>query len=133
MSTASRILRSLAALCFVVVMVALDASAAYAQSRNCQTLANTLASIERSGDFRNLGDINDRTRDLERAVQKAESQYVRDGCNAAAKRGEKLSSQCRAEAIISALVSSLKPVTRRTRQNSIGLIPLRPEKARSTA
>jgi hypothetical protein len=98
MSTASKILLRLALLCCVAVIFVLDVNEAYAQSRNCQTLANTLASIERSGDFRNLGDINDRTRDLERAVQKAESQYVRDGCNAAAKRGEKLNSQCRAEA-----------------------------------
>ncbi len=82
----------------VAAVVALDATTAYAQSRNCQALENTLASIERSGDFRNLNAINQRTRDLEREVQRAESRYVRDGCNAAAKRGEKLSSQCRNEA-----------------------------------
>ena len=35
---------------------------------------------------------------LEREVQRAESKYVRDGCNAAAKRGEKLTSACRAQA-----------------------------------
>jgi hypothetical protein len=98
MSKASKIVLRLALLCCVAGIFVLDVSEAYAQSRNCQTLANTLASIERSGDFRNLGDINDRTRELEKAVQQAESQYVRDGCNAAAKRGEKLNSQCRAEA-----------------------------------
>ncbi len=84
--------------CCVAVLCALDATGAYAQSRNCQALANTLAQIERSGDFRNLNSVNQRTRDLEQQVQQAESRYVRDGCNAAAKRGEKLSSQCRAEA-----------------------------------
>lgn len=98
MSSVSNSLLRLFALCCAVVVFALDADTAYAQSRNCQALANTLRQIERSGDFRNLGDTNDRARELELAVQKAESRYVRDGCNAAAKRGEKLSSQCRTEA-----------------------------------
>ncbi len=31
-------------------------------------------------------------------MQQAESRYVRDGCNAAAKRGERLTSACRAQA-----------------------------------
>jgi len=80
------------------VVLLLDVSAAYAQSRNCQSLANTLASIESSRDFRSLNDIRDDTRRFERDVQQAESRYVRDGCNDAAKRGEKLNSSCRAQA-----------------------------------
>jgi hypothetical protein len=78
-----------------VAVMALDVDAALAQSRNCNTLANTLASIERNRDFRNLEDTQDSARDLERDVQQAESAYVREGCNAAAKRGEQLSRQCR--------------------------------------
>jgi hypothetical protein len=81
-----------------VVMFALDANDAFAQSGNCDSLANTLRQIERSGNFADLGDINDRTRQAQDDVTAAESQYVRDGCNAAAKRGEKLNAQCRAEA-----------------------------------
>ncbi|MEO6012772.1 MAG: DUF2865 domain-containing protein [Devosia sp.] len=98
MVKASNIMLRVALLCCAMVIFMLDATNAYAQTRNCQSLSKTLASIERSGNFRDLGSINDRTRELERAVQKAESQYVRDGCNAAAKRGEKLNSQCKAEA-----------------------------------
>jgi len=82
----------------VAAVCALDATSAYAQSRNCQALANTLAQIERSGDFRNLSSVKQRTRELERQVQQAESRYVRNGCNDAAKAGQKLSSQCRSQA-----------------------------------
>jgi hypothetical protein len=93
---ASALLLRLALLCCATLVFTLDVSDAYAQSRNCQALANTLASIERSG--AKLGDTRAQTRELERNKQRAESEYVRDGCNAAAKRGEKLSSACRAQA-----------------------------------
>lgn len=96
--SASAVLMRLALLCCVSLVFVLDVSDAYAQSRNCQALANTLASIERSGAFDDLSDVRRRTRELERDVQRAESKYVRDGCNAAAKRGEKLSSACRTQA-----------------------------------
>jgi hypothetical protein len=95
---ASDVLLRLALLCCVALVFAFDVSDAYAQSRNCQSLANSLASMERSRDFRNLGDSRTRTRELEREVQRAESKYVRDGCNAAAKRGERLTSACRTQA-----------------------------------
>ncbi|HVY52441.1 MAG TPA: DUF2865 domain-containing protein [Devosia sp.] len=98
MAFAPRVLLQLLLLPAALAIVALDAGEAYAQSRNCQALANTLAQIERSGDFQNLGDINDRTRAAQDAVTAAESRYVRDGCNAAAKRGEQLTPQCKAEA-----------------------------------
>lgn len=88
----------LALLCCAVLMFMLDVSDAHAQSRNCQTLANTLAKIERSGDFDNQGVSRSQLRQLEREVQQTESKYVRDGCNAAAKRGERLSSSCRTQA-----------------------------------
>ena len=95
---ASAILVRLMLLCCVSALFVLDVSDAHAQSRNCQALANTLASIERSGDFGDLGDVRRRTRELEREVQRAESKYVRDGCNAAAKRGERLTTACRTQA-----------------------------------
>jgi hypothetical protein len=92
-----QLLRLALLLCAAVVFT-LDVSEAHAQSRNCQALANTLAKIERSGDFENQGTSRSRLRQLERDVQQTESKYVRDGCNAAAKRGERLSSSCRAQA-----------------------------------
>jgi len=81
-----------------IVMFGLDANDAFAQSRNCQALANTLQQIERNGSFAALGDITDQTRAAKDAVTAAESRYVRDGCNAAAKAGQPLNAQCRAEA-----------------------------------
>jgi len=95
---ASELLLRLALLCCAAAVFVLDVSDANAQSRNCQSLANTLASIEQSREFRNLGDVRGMSRDLENEVQRAESKYVRDGCNAAAKRGEKLTSACRTQA-----------------------------------
>jgi hypothetical protein len=93
---AGNIVLRLALLLLALVVFALDVDSAYAQSRNCQSLANTLASIERNGDSR--GSSRSELRRLERAVQETESKYVRDGCNAAAKRGERLSSDCRSQA-----------------------------------
>ncbi|MEQ1771388.1 MAG: DUF2865 domain-containing protein [Devosia sp.] len=76
-------------------MFMVDVDTAVAQSRNCSSLANTLQSIERNRDYRNLGDARDEVRQAERLVQRAESEYISEGCNAAAKRGEQLSRQCR--------------------------------------
>ena len=91
------ILRGLLLMMAVVVFL-LDANDAVAQSRNCQALANTLQQIERNSGFQGLSDINDRTRAAQDEVTAAESQYVRDGCNAAAKAHQTLSGQCRVEA-----------------------------------
>jgi len=98
MTQASKLLLRLVVLCCAVLLFALDASDAYAQSRNCQALSNTLRSLESSDGFANLDQINDQQRQAQDDVQQAESQYVSDGCNAAAKRGEALNTQCRAEA-----------------------------------
>jgi hypothetical protein len=93
---AVNIVLRLALLVLATTVFALDVETAYAQSRNCRSLASTLASIERNGDFQ--GTSRSELRRLEREVQQAESKYVRDGCNAAAKRGERLTSACRAQA-----------------------------------
>ena len=98
MSHLSTLLTRLLLLGCLTLILAFDTSDAYAQSRNCRQLENTLSSIERSGDFRNLDGINDRLRRLQQDVQRAESAYVRDGCNAAAQRGERLTSACQAQA-----------------------------------
>lgn len=88
----------LALLMCVSAVFVLDVSDAHAQSRNCQSLANTLSSIERSSGFRNSSDSRSQTRALERDVQRAESKYVRDGCNAAAKARETLTNACKTQA-----------------------------------
>ncbi|HEX4297118.1 MAG TPA: DUF2865 domain-containing protein [Devosia sp.] len=86
------------ALCCAVALFALSAGDASAQSQNCQALGNTLRQLESSDAYQGSGDINDRLRDAQDGVQQAESQYVRDGCNAAAKAGQPLNAQCRGEA-----------------------------------
>jgi hypothetical protein len=98
MSVAAKLILRFVLLIAAVTVFGLDADDAFAQSRNCQALANTLAQIERSGNFNGLDDINSRTRDAQDAVQQAESRYVRDGCNAAAKAHQPLGAPCRAEA-----------------------------------
>src|SRR3569623_84748 len=98
MALAKTLLLRTALLLAAIVMFGLDANDAFAQSRNCQALANTLQQIERNGSFAALGDITDQTRAAKDAVTAAESRYVRDGCNAAAKAGQPLNAQCRAEA-----------------------------------
>src|SRR3569833_2257589 len=98
MTLAKTFLLRAALLIAAIVMFGLDANDAFAQSRNCQALANTLQQIERNGSFAALGDITDQTRAAQDAVTATESRYVRDGCNAAAKAGQQLNAQCRAEA-----------------------------------
>ena len=112
MSLARKLLLRVALLIAAITMFGLDANEAFAQSRNCQALANTLSQIERSGNFASLGDINDQTQQAQDAVQQAESRYVRDGCNAAAKAGQPLNAQCRAEArVVLAARADLKKIS----------------------
>ncbi len=98
MQFATKWLLRFAVLICAVALVVLDTSDAFAQSQNCQALANTLRRIENSGGFNQLDDINYQARQAQQDVQQAESQYVRDGCNADAKAGRPLNAQCRAEA-----------------------------------
>jgi hypothetical protein len=98
MTLTTKILMQLAVLACAMTLFALDTGDAWAQSRNCQALANTLSNLERSGGFGGFDSARGATRQAQQDVQDAESQYVRDGCNAAAKAGQKLNAQCRAEA-----------------------------------
>ena len=96
MTKASKTLPRLVALIVAVfAMAAIDVDTAQAQSRNCASLANTLSAIERNRDYRNLENAQDEARAAERDVQRAESAYVREGCNRAAKNGEPQTRQCR--------------------------------------
>ena len=66
---AHRLALHIALILCAAAVFCLDVSTAHAQSRNCQTLANTLSSIERSRDFRSLNDSRNDTRRFEREVQ----------------------------------------------------------------
>lgn len=79
-----------------LVGVLVDTSTAHAQSNACSRLANTLKTLERNSDYRRADDNSGDLKRLQRDVQRAESSYVRQGCNADAKAGRKLTSECRA-------------------------------------
>ncbi len=83
-------------LVFATLAVTLgDVSVAHAQASACRSLQQQLNALERNADFRgSRGNAND-LRALQRDVQRAESTYVRNGCNADAKAGRTLSNQCR--------------------------------------
>lgn len=73
-----------------------DVSRAYAQSGSCQRLFATLDTLERNRDFQRAEFGSGELRTLERQLQRSESRYVRDGCNADAKAGRRLTRECRA-------------------------------------
>ncbi|KKB81243.1 hypothetical protein VW35_03730 [Devosia soli] len=75
-------------------MFSLDAQAVYAQSTQCRQLENALRQFNRNGDFSQMQDNSGAARQLQRDVQNAESQYIREGCNDAAKAGQQLTPQC---------------------------------------
>ena len=97
MLQASRhVVRLMALLAVALIGLAADIATAYAQSNSCQQLAQSLATLERNGDFRDVGNNSDAARQAARDVQRSESAYVRQGCNDDAKAGRPLNSQCRA-------------------------------------
>lgn len=79
----------------ILAGLAADISATFAQSASCSRLIATLRTLERNGDFRRYQSSADDLRQAQRAVQQAESRYVREGCNDDAKAGRQLSRECR--------------------------------------
>jgi hypothetical protein len=96
------LLMRLALLVCAMSVFMLDVTDAHAQSRNCATLLRSLSAIENNRGFD--GPSSSELRRLERAVQSAESRYIRSGCNDAAKRGDRVTSSCRTQgrAVLSA-------------------------------
>lgn len=70
--------------------------AAQAQSGSCGQLEATLQTLERNRAYQLSQDSNSAARTLQRDVQRNESRYIRNGCNADAKAGRSLTPQCRA-------------------------------------
>lgn len=89
-------LRLVLAAGLAVACIAVDVSAAHAQSASCQRLEATLANLDRNSEFRNVGAATREARAVGRQVQRDESAYIRDGCNDDARAGRQLSPQCRA-------------------------------------
>jgi hypothetical protein len=86
----------LAAFGAVLASLIVDISAAYAQSNSCSRLLATLDTLERNRDFQLAQGSEGELRLLGQQVQRSESRYIRDGCNADAKAGRQLTRECRA-------------------------------------
>lgn len=87
-------IRTLLLLVLATVVLAFDVNMAYAQSSACSRLDRQLRQFDRNGDFQQRDGNSQAARQLARDVQNAESRYIRDGCNDAAKAGQTLSPQC---------------------------------------
>ncbi|WP_061908020.1 DUF2865 domain-containing protein [Devosia sp. Leaf420] len=81
-------------LAFAALMFTLDVQTVYAQSAQCNQLNGALRQFDRNGDFRQRGGNSSAAQQLQRDVQNAESQYIREGCNDAARAGQVLTRQC---------------------------------------
>ena len=97
MTKASKLLLRLVALACALAFFAFAAEDAVAQSRNCPALIDTLNALNRSAGNVNLDEYDSELRQAQKDVRAAKSQYIRDGCNAAAKAGRPLMGQCRGE------------------------------------
>ena len=84
---------------FLVVLTlsvfAVDQQAAFAQSESCAQLADTLRSLDRNRDFRNLQRNIMQARQLAEDLQDLESLFVRGGCQTQLNNGNRLSGECR--------------------------------------
>jgi hypothetical protein len=79
-----------------LAVLAIDVSAAFAQSASCRQLDATLQTLERNRAYQSTLDGADGARALQRQVQRNESAYIRNGCNDDAKAGRQLTRECRA-------------------------------------
>ncbi len=96
MNPARMIERAGVLLLALIALVIGGVSDSYAQSARCQSLYNTLRTLERNPAFRSAQSANSELKAAQRQEQQIESRYVRQGCNADAKAGRPLNSQCRA-------------------------------------
>lgn len=94
MTLSSTGLRTLGLLLLSLLVLALDVETAHAQAAQCRQLQSALAQFDRNGDFRQIDGNTNAARQLQQAVQDAESRYIREGCNDAARAGQVLTQQC---------------------------------------
>lgn len=96
MSKASTLLLRLLALGCALVVFALDANSAFAQSQQCASLQSTLNALDRSAGG-NADGASAYVQQAKRDVQQAESQYIRSGCNALAKAKQPQPPECKVQ------------------------------------
>lgn len=70
-------------------------SDAYAQAASCRQLGNSLNSLNRDTNFRNLNTNTKKARQVRDSLRKSESKFVRDGCQRALKAKQTLTRECR--------------------------------------
>jgi hypothetical protein len=76
--------------------VALDVTAAIAQSATCAQLNATLQALSRNSDFRSVDQTQGATQQLQADERNAESAYVSAGCQSAQRQGFPQTPECRA-------------------------------------
>ena len=92
-----RVPRVLLAL-FVAIMGVGTPANTMGQSYSRAQLTNTLRSIDRSRDFRNLNANMQSANALSAQLQRLEGEFVKEGCQSALNKGQRLSRECRTTA-----------------------------------
>lgn len=77
------------------LILAAASGPALAQGANCNQLNRQLTALNRNADFRDLGSNSAEAQQLAQQLQQAESQFVRQGCQAEVNAGGRLSRECR--------------------------------------
>jgi len=88
----------IAAALFIAAMSFVSPANTMAQSHSRAQLTNTLRSIDRNRDFRNLNANMQSANALSAKLQLLEGEFVKQGCQSALNKGQRLSRQCRTTA-----------------------------------
>ena len=94
MTDCKRGVRALLLMVVAAVCLVLDVDIAHAQAAQCANLSAMLRQFDRNAEFQQFGGGSQAARQLQQAVQAAESRYIRDGCNDDARAGRVLSPHC---------------------------------------
>lgn len=85
---------------FVIFFSLFYANDAYAQTKSCSSLSNSVRSLERNRDFRALAKNTQAAKNLQKSLKDTERKFVRTGCQKVLKAKKKLTGQCRSLARI---------------------------------
>ena len=87
--------KMLIVLMLAIIFYSLNINTTLAQSNSCSALKSTIRSLERNRDFRALNKNIANLRNIQKETKKAESQFVRTGCQKILNARKKLTRQCR--------------------------------------
>ncbi|MFD2649073.1 DUF2865 domain-containing protein [Devosia albogilva] len=94
MTDCKRGVRALLLIVVAAVCLVMDVDMAHAQAAQCANLSAMLQQFDRNSEFQQFGGGSQAARQLQQAVQAAESRYIRDGCNDDARAGRVLTPHC---------------------------------------